>query len=469
MRQFGRERTRVVIAGAGVAGLEAMMALRALAADRLEITVIAPDREFLYRPVTVAEAFARGEARSYQLDEIVGRDCGAELISDSLFRVDAEAHEIVTDSGELVPYDVLVLAGGAIARNPLPGALAFAGRADVPELRQLLRVLVDGTAGSVAITVPSQRMWPMPAYELALMTAAHVRAHDQDGATVFLVTPEEEPLELFGPEATAAITPLLKARGVTLRTSSKPAIVRLRELGLAGGATIFTDRVITLALLEGPRIAGVPHDRDGFIPVDASGRVRGTPGVYAAGDITSFPLKQGGLAAQQADAVAQAIAASVGCEIVPKPFSPVLRGLLMTGGEPLYLRCEPQHLARNTSVAIEARRGRDHGRRSSAASGQALWWPPAKVAGRYLAPYLASARPFLLTSDQLVDRVAVPGPEVSETEYEDALELAFLLADCDARWGDYPAAVSALDAAEALAGALPPEYEAKRTQWLATR
>ncbi|MHB8694497.1 MAG: hypothetical protein ACYDHH_24925 [Solirubrobacteraceae bacterium] len=105
--------------------------------------------------MTVAEAFAKGEARSYKLDEIVTRDCGAKLVQDSLDEVDANGRTIITRSGDTVPYDILVVATGAIPTNPLPGALAFTGRADVSALRGLLGELVDGTARSVAIAVPS--------------------------------------------------------------------------------------------------------------------------------------------------------------------------------------------------------------------------------------------------------------------------------------------------------------------------
>jgi len=143
----------------------------------------------------------------------------------------------------------------------------------------------------------------------------------------------------------------------------------------------------------------------------------------------------------------------------------VLRGLLLTGGAPLYLRAEPQRLQHEATVAIEAPPAHRPTRDASAAAGQALWWPPAKIAGRYLAPYLATARPSLLAPSMLNDRVAVPGPPVSDEEHHDALALALLLADCDARWGDYASALNALDAAEALQGALPPEYEAKRREW----
>jgi sulfide:quinone oxidoreductase len=461
------ERVRVVIAGGGVAALETLMALRALAGHRVDVTLISPERQFLYRPVTVAEAFERGEARVYDLGEIVGHQGGGNLIWDSVAEVDPDDRVAVTGSGERIPFDALVVATGALATEPLPGALTFRGRADVPALRGLLGELVDGRAKSVALALPSERMWPLPLYELALMTAAHLREHSASAVKVWLVTPEEEPLELFGPAASRAISPMLAARGIGLRSSSRPALVRDRALVLAGGAEIFVDRVITLPVLEGPRLPGLPHDRHGFIPVDSHGRVNGLSDIYAAGDITAFPLKQGGLAAQQADVIAEVIAAEAGCEIVPKPFSPVLRGLLMTGGAPLYLRCEPQRLSREATVAIEATRSRPALAGASSAAGQALWWPPAKIAGRYLAPYLATARPSPLAAEPLVDRVAIPGPALSESEYQDALELALLLADCDARWGDYRSALSALDAAEALEGALPAEYEVKRRQWRA--
>ena len=466
MSGFTRDRLRVVIAGGGVAALETVLALRDLAGERVEITLISPEREFLYRPVAVAEAFERGEARAYRLAEILAGRGRATPIWDSLASVEPEGQVAVTGAGERISYDVLVIAAGAVPREALPGALTFRGRADVAALRSLLDELVAGTTRSVALTLPSEQVWPLPIYELALMTASHVREHGAGAAEVWLVTPEEEPLELFGPEANRAIEPMLEARGVRLRTSSRPAVFRDRALILAGGAELYVDRVVTLPRLEGPRLPGLPHDKHGFILVDSYGRVDGVDDVYAAGDVTAFPLKQGGLAAQQADAVAETIAAGLGVAITPKPFVPVLRGLLITGGAPLYLRAEPHGLARQATVAIEAPLRRST-RGASAAAGQPLWWPPAKIAGRYLGPFLATERPEPLGSELLYDRAAVPGPPTSDTEYEDALELALLLADCDARWGDYGAALNSLDAAEALQGALPPAYEAKRREWRA--
>jgi len=124
--------------------------------------------------------------------------------------------------------------------------------------------------------------------------------------------------------------------------------------------------------MRGPRLTGVPTEPQlGFLPVDAFGRVADTEGVYAAGDVTDFPVKQGGLATQQADAVAEHIAARLGAAVTPEPFRPVLRGMLLTGGEPRFM-------------AADLREGG-----TERASAQAPWRPAAKIAGRYLAPYLA--------------------------------------------------------------------------------
>jgi sulfide:quinone oxidoreductase len=285
---------------------------------------------------------------------------------------------------------------------------------------------------------------------------------------ISIVTPEQRPLALFGPAAATAIEALLSARGIVVHAGSRAALVRPGELVLAGGAELAADVVVTLPSLAGPRIAGIPTDGEGFIPVDAHGRVRGCDNVYAAGDATTFALKQGGLATQQGDAVAESIAAEVGAPVHAKPFHPVLRGLLMTGGAPLYLRAEPRSGWDDAGKTRWSTQAEPSIRRLSAAAGQPLWWPPAKIAGRYLAPFLATAHARPLTLTRLTDRAPVDGGMATD-EVRDALELALTLADCDARWGDFASALEALDAAEALAGSLPPEYEAKRRAWSVAR
>jgi sulfide:quinone oxidoreductase len=223
--------------------------------------------------------------------------------------------------------------------------------------------------------VPAGVVWALPIYELALMAAQRVYETSMPGVELTIVTPEERPLGLFGPDAANDLEKMLEEAGITVETSSRAEIPATGTVILhPHGKVIECDRIVALPVTTAIPIEGLPRDRDGFIPVDSHGHVEGADDVYAAGDGTWFPVKQGGLACQQADAAAEAIAASAGADVEPTPFTPVLRGKLLTGARPLYMRND-----------ISGTAGDD-----SASSGHALWWPPGKVAGAYLAPYLAA-------------------------------------------------------------------------------
>src|SRR4051794_19101161 len=220
------------------------------------------------------------------------------------------------------------------------------------------------------------------------------------GPGITVVTPEPKPPWVFGAEAGAAIAAILAERGIALRTGTRALAAHPDgPLEVDFGAAVAAERTIALARLLGPAVPGLPATADGFILVDGHCRVPGAGNVFAAGDATAFPLKQGGLAAQQADAAAEAIAAELGASIDPQPFRPVLRGLLLTGGAPLYIRAtlspagEPQDAHTRPTAS----------RPAAAVSRRALWWPPGKIAGRYLAPLLATARPRSLAAAPLQD------------------------------------------------------------------
>jgi sulfide:quinone oxidoreductase len=371
-----RTRSRVLIAGGGVAGLEALFALQALAADRLEITIVAPELKFVNQSMSVHKPFAPKRSRGLRLEDTAA-EAGASWRRGALDRVESGRHRVVTKDGEEIPYDMLVLALGAHPEREWHSeeVLTFHGSLDGPNYRMLLHQLCEGKFDRVAFVKPSGASWPLPLYDLALMTAAECNADERAGVELSLITPEEKPLAIFGRAASAAIRRLLDERGVILYTSSYGVPTRPGWLDIApGDRGLRVDRVVTVPRLIGPRLRGIPYGADGFIDTDSHGRVAGLDDVYAAGDATAFPVKQGGLAAQEADAVAEAIAASVGAAVDPHPFHPVLRGLLLTGGRERYLRAD-----------ISGGAGDD-----STISTDALWWPPDKISGRYLAPYLSS-------------------------------------------------------------------------------
>lgn len=451
----GGKRPRVVVVGGGVAGLEVVLALRGLLGEMVDIAVVTPQHEFVYAPMMVAEPFGAGEALSFELAEIA-RDQAVELHHDALEEVDTERQVIRTLARVELSYDALVVAVGARRRGWLPGAQTFRGRADAASLRDLLAELDAGEVSRVAFVAPLGAAWSLPLYELVLLTAAHVADQRLGEVKLTLVTPEEAALGLFGSSASEAVRQLLADRGIELRTGSVATSVDGGRVHIAGGEALPAERVVALATLEGPRVQGLPHDPQGFIPVDSHGRVEGVNHVYAAGDGTNFPVKQGGIAAQQADAAADAVAARLGAAVEPKPFRPVLRGMLLTGLGPTYLRSDISGSAGdNSEVATES-----------------LWWPPAKIASRHLGPYLAQRGRALhhpsapVEQSPLADRDPLGSPgATTAAERRAARDLTLALADAEAGWGHYTEALQALETAESIDATLPPDYVTKRQQW----
>ena len=365
-----RNPRQVLIAGAGVAALEAALALQALTEDEVSVELVAPEAEFTYRPLAVTEPFRVGEVKRFPLRRLA-EAAGARLRAGSVAAVDPERMVDTLDNGEELSYDILLLALGARPREAVTGALTFRGPQDGPALSALLDKTTAGEIHRIAFAVPTGAGWPLPLYELAVLTAEYATAHATRGVETFFVTPEDHPLGLFGPTASDAVSELLASREIQVKTSATPIRFEAGALSIVAERPIAVDAVVALPQLEGPRLPGVPSDEHGFVPTDEYGWVLGLTDVYAAGDLTQFPLKQGGIATQQADAAASSIAADAGADVKPEPFRPVLRGLLITGLAPRFLRAE----ATGAHSMVDT---------------EPLWWPPAKIVGRYLTPFLAA-------------------------------------------------------------------------------
>jgi sulfide:quinone oxidoreductase len=365
---------RVLIVGGGVAGLEAALALRELAGDRVAITVLAPAAEFVYRPMRVREPFGYSSARHYPLDEIC-RDIGTDLVKDAFKWLDPKGGTVHTEAGERLEYDALLLAPGATLRPRFRHALTLDDSQLDEQLHGLIQDVEGGYVHKLAFISPTPMPWPLPLYELALMTAR--RAYDMNvGMSVTLATPEDAPLAVFGSKASQAVERLLEENGILFIPSAHCETPAAGRVSIAPGSrTLVVDRVVALPQLFGPSLPGVPlHADNGFVPIDVHCKVTGIEHVYAAGDATDFAVKFGGIAAQQADTAAEAIAALAGAAIEPMPFSPVLHGALLGGPRPLHL-----------SAHVTGRHGS-----SSEVSVASTSSPPAKIVAKYLAPYLES-------------------------------------------------------------------------------
>jgi sulfide:quinone oxidoreductase len=301
-------RRHVVVAGAGVAGLETALALHAVAPEHVSVELIAPEDEFAYQPLAVAVPFHVGEVRRFPLARLAAA-AGADLRRGALVAVDPDEKRAALADGSTVGYDILVLALGGQPLPAVPGALTFRGRPeDGEELARLLERVATGDLRRLVFAVPAGSTWPLPLYELALLTGEYLTEH-LTHAELTVVTPEEQPLSLFGAKASEATALLLETHGIGLQTSTAPVAFEAGVLRCAGGGGVDADAVVALPKLVGPRLDGIPQDECGFVPTDEFGRVAGLTDVYAAGDLIQLSIKQGGVAAQEADAVADAIAA----------------------------------------------------------------------------------------------------------------------------------------------------------------
>jgi sulfide:quinone oxidoreductase len=358
------EPLNVLIAGGGVAGLEALLGLHAVAGDRVRLTLIAPDADFTFRPMAVAEPFALGRAERLPLARFA-EETGAELVTDALTGVDDGARTVRLRSGGTRSFDALLVAPGGRPIAGVEGATTWWPGGDPEIYGGLLRDIEEGYSKRVAIVVPPGAVWPLPAYELALMTIGEARAMGQDDVDVTVITPERSPLWLFGARASAAVSEELGTAGVTLKTS---VVARPARGGLSlepGGEKLSVQRVFAVPRLLGPALDGLPLDDEGFVEAGDDALVTGCERTWAAGDGVVSPVKFGGLATHQARRAVAAIARLAGVADPPDPGEPVLHGHLLVG----------------------QRTRRLEGRGDAEAA--PLWWPAGKVAGEYLPRWLA--------------------------------------------------------------------------------
>lgn len=332
-------RQRVLIAGAGVGGIEAALALSDLAGGLVEVELCDTRDEFVFRPFAVAEPY--GAARSFRY-ELAGlaRRCGATFRHAAVDAVDAERRQLVLEGGERLAYDHLIVATGSRMQRAVPGAVTFWG-ANEGQVSEVIAGLRGGRLRRLVLTMPAGYSWALPLYEMALFAVTELEKAANEQTRVTVLTPEDMPLEVFGRRAAGQVGAFLRERGVEVITATHPMKFEERRLRVAPAREIEADAVISMPRFEGRPPAGVPHDGEGFVGVDEHGGVIGLERVYAIGDLTTFPVKQGALATQQADTVAEAIAAAAGAALEPQPFDPVLRGVLWTGRRPRYLYGRP--------------------------------------------------------------------------------------------------------------------------------
>jgi sulfide:quinone oxidoreductase len=309
----------------------------------VDIELIAPNDELVYRPMAVREPFAFGPARRYPLRRIA-QDCAADWTQDSLAWVDPDAQVVHTGEGKRVEYDALLIAVGARHVEAYEHVATFRDAEADASYQGIVQDVEGGYARRLAFIQPVGPVWPLPLYELALMTAERAESMDIRDLELALVTPEPRPLAVFGTAVSDVVTSRLARAGIKVYCNSLARVPAARRLLIEPqGVELRDQRIITMPRIAGPAVRGLPGaGAHGFIPIDKHCSVPGTGGkVFAAGDAADYPIKHGGLGAQMADAAAAAIAVLAGAQTKAAAFSPVIRGKLLTGRDPVFMSAHP--------------------------------------------------------------------------------------------------------------------------------
>jgi NADH dehydrogenase FAD-containing subunit len=326
---------RVVVAGAGFAGLEAAFLLRMRLDDRVHIDLISGADRFVFRPNSIYIPFgADPESLVVELDKPLRRR-HIPFTQGRVREVDPVARSVTLDDGRSLPYDHLIIATGASMRpEEIPGLAEHActiwTNDEMLALRRRLEETADrarnGARQRVLFAVPPNNKCAGPLYEMAFMLETWLRREGiRDRVEIAYRTFEHSFIQAFGPRLDEVVRGEFAERGIDGRTDAPLAEVREGEALLADGSTEPFDLLVSFPpYVAGTRYEGLPSDDRGFLTTELATReVRGQAGVYAPGDAGDFPVKQAFLAFLQADAVAERISA----EILDRPlgdgFDPV--------------------------------------------------------------------------------------------------------------------------------------------------
>ncbi len=306
---------RVLVVGGGTAGRAALAGLRDLGGDSLVLELLSPPRSSPRRPDPILGA---ADANTGEVDlQALCDDLGIALHRGAQSAVDQLTHRAHLSDGDTIAYDELLVASGAAPIAPYAGIRTLGIGALAGHFAAL-------RPGKLSVIVPPGVAWTLPAYELALL-AAH-----QLAIGVEILTAERQPLALFGERASAMVADLLARAGVD--------VLPRAVIPLGSDLPTLLDNAIALPLARGPAVGGLPAEGDGFLPVDAHGRVVGATAVHAAGDVTSRDVRGGGLAAQDGEIAAADIARSAGAVVATATLR-VLRATITTNdGSVVHLR-----------------------------------------------------------------------------------------------------------------------------------
>lgn len=332
---------RIVVLGAGYAGLSAFLELQhLLTADQAHLTLVNqnPFHTFTTELHTLAAGEEDEETVTVPLERVVHPP--SELILQRVTKIYPDQDRVELDRGE-VPYDYLLVALGSEPEYfGVPGAaergFVLNNLAEADRLRQHLAALAaDTTKRRPAVIIAGGGL-------TGVEVAGEVADHYRDRFSLTLVEGGPSIMSGFRTDLINAARHVLESKGITLLVATRIAQVQEGRVILSTGRELPCDLLIWAGGVRANRVveeSGFAVTRRGRGKVDASLRAEGYPRVYLIGDVAAavdpetgqevLPTAQ--VAVQEGGFAARALYARLRGE--PEPaFRPRMHGMFATLG-----------------------------------------------------------------------------------------------------------------------------------------
>ena len=313
--------TNITILGSGFGALTAVRELRRLRVEA-EIAVVSPRDELHYLPssIWIPTGQVRGEDLKLPLKRFFERK-KAHFVKAAATGLADGGRTVLTDAGQSLPNDHLIVATGARFLRKLPGIehalVPCDGLAVAEEISRRLNAMQSGTIAVGFATNPNEQgaMRGGPMFEFLFIIDSLLRKEGRrDRFELVFFNPAARPGARLGPEAVDGLLAEMKKRGIRTHLGAK--MVRFEEKKVVTeGGEFAADLILFMPGLTGPAWldkADLPLSPGGMIAADALCRVKDRPNVWVVGDAGSYPgpdwlAKQ----AHQADLQAKAAAANI--------------------------------------------------------------------------------------------------------------------------------------------------------------
>lgn len=354
------DRHRAVVVGGGLAGLESALYLKARLGDQVAVTLISDQPRFVYRPFLTYVTFGLDPDHIHLDLKMIADQQDFRLLLGRVDHVDP-ARRLVQFGSQSVAYDSLILATGAAAvEEAIPGlrrGYTVWSEKEMLALRDRLGSAVESPPDSVltrvVFLVPPGALWTGPIYELALMTATWLTwVGARDSFDLHILTPELRHVEALGEKVHDQLAESLIVRGIRATLGARATAVKRDTVRLGDGEEVPFDLLINAAVYHGAGLKNdLPVDEKGFYRTRTNTRqIVSDDQIYAVGDGSDYPVKQGFLALLQADAAGEHIASRLLREEPAFDFTTSLFWLMEEFDEVLFAHGDPEALSPDVEV-----------------------------------------------------------------------------------------------------------------------